>query len=103
VRSAHVAMPIQMPKFRKQNFIRFDCASPKDEAEKRFHHFTTHVCNFPVSYALTLTRPQVLPVVLKSAVQSANTVVFIPSSFDFIRVQNYLKKHAGVTFAVLSE
>jgi U3 small nucleolar RNA-associated protein 25 len=36
------------PTFMKQNFIRFDCASPKDEAEKRFHHFTTHVCRFPV-------------------------------------------------------
>lgn len=40
---------------------------------------------------------------LKSAVQSANTVIFIPSSFDFIRVQNYFRKHAGVTFTVLSE
>jgi U3 small nucleolar RNA-associated protein 25 len=87
----------------KQNFIRFDCASPKDEAEKRFHHFTTHVCRFPVLRAPTLTRSQVLPVVLKSAVQSANTAVFVPSSFDFIRVQNYFKKYAGVTFAVLSE
>jgi U3 small nucleolar RNA-associated protein 25 len=36
-------------------------------------------------------------------VQSSNTAVFIPSSFDFIRVQNYFKKQSGVTFAVLSE
>ena len=46
---------------------------------------------------------QLLPTVLKSAVQSANTVVFIPNSFDFIRVHNYFKKNARVTFTVLSE
>jgi hypothetical protein len=46
---------------------------------------------------------QLLPSVLKSAVQSSNTVVFVPSSFDFIRVHNYFRKHAGVTFTVLSE
>lgn len=87
----------------KQNFIRFDCVSPKDEAEKRFHHFTTQVCYLPHVMCLMLTPFQVLPTVLKSAVQSANTAIFIPSSFDFIRVHNYFKKHAGVTFAVLSE
>jgi U3 small nucleolar RNA-associated protein 25 len=44
-----------------------------------------------------------LPAVLKSAVQSANTIVFVPSSFDFIRVHNYFRKNAGVSFGVLSE
>lgn len=57
----------------------------------------------PMLCALMLTRPQVLPIVLKSAVQSANAAVFVPSSFDFISVHNYFKKHAGVTFTVLSE
>lgn len=47
--------------------------------------------------------PQILPVVMKSAVQSVNTVVFIPSSFDFIRVQNHFRKSLGVSFSVLSE
>ncbi|KAG6840475.1 hypothetical protein C0991_006458 [Blastosporella zonata] len=79
--------PVGVPEGIQQSFVHFDCVSPKDEAEKRFHHFTT----------------QLLPAVLKSAVQSANTAVFIPSSFDFIRVENYFKKHSGVTFAVLSE
>ncbi|KAG6919357.1 hypothetical protein DXG01_006905 [Tephrocybe rancida] len=79
--------PVGVPEGIQQSFVHFDCVSPKDEADKRFHHFTT----------------QLLPAVLKSAVQSANTVVFIPSSFDFIRVNNYFKKHAGVTFSVLSE
>ena len=70
-----------------QNFLHFDCTSPVNEPEKRFHYFTT----------------QVLPTVLKSAVQSTNTIIFVPSSFDFIRIQNYFRKQAGVTFTVLSE
>ena len=41
--------------------------------------------------------------VFKSAVQSTNTIIFIPSSFDFIRIQNYFRKQPGVTFSVLSE
>ena len=44
-----------------------------------------------------------LPAILKSAVQSANTVIFVPSSFDFIRVHNHFRKNVGVSFAVLSE
>ncbi|KAJ7282889.1 digestive organ expansion factor [Mycena rebaudengoi] len=79
--------PVDVPEGIDQNLTHFDCVNPKDEADKRFNYFTT----------------QVLPQVLKSAVQSANTAIFIPSSFDFIRVQNYFKKESGVTFAVLSE
>lgn len=67
--------------------MHFDCISPQDEPDKRFHHFTT----------------QLLPALLKSAVQSANTIVFIPSSFDFIRVHNWFRKQSGVSFAILSE
>lgn len=69
-----------------QNFIQFDCLSAKDELDKRFSHFTE----------------QLLPAVLKSAVQSANTVVFVPSSLDFTRIQNHFRKQQ-VSFAVLSE
>jgi len=79
--------PVQVPEGIDQNLTHFDCSNPKDEADKRFNYFTT----------------QLLPLVLKSAVQSSNTAVFVPSSFDFIRVQNYFKKHSGVSFAVLSE
>ncbi|KAF8199770.1 digestive organ expansion factor [Mycena galopus ATCC 62051] len=79
--------PVQVPEGIDQNLTHFDCSNPKDEADKRFNYFTT----------------QLLPLVLKSAVQSSNTAIFIPSSFDFIRVQNYFKKQSGVTFAVLSE
>lgn len=67
--------------------MHFDCNSPQDEAEKRFHHFTT----------------QTLPSILKSAVQSTNTVIFVPSSFDFIRVHAHLRNQPGLSFTVLSE
>ncbi|OCH93789.1 digestive organ expansion factor [Obba rivulosa] len=79
--------PVEVPEGIQQEFVQFDCVSPKDEAEKRFQYFTT----------------QLLPSVLKSAVQSVNTVVFVPSSFDFIRVQNHFRKNTGVSFTVLSE
>ncbi|THU96784.1 digestive organ expansion factor [Dendrothele bispora CBS 962.96] len=87
VRLDHRWSPIDVPEGIEQNFVRFDCASPKDEADKRFSYFTT----------------QLLPVVLKSAVQSANTLIFIPSYFDFVRVHNYFRTLSGVTFTVLSE
>ncbi|KAF9803461.1 hypothetical protein IEO21_09686 [Rhodonia placenta] len=87
VRTERKWTPVEVPAGIDQNFVQFDCSHPKDEPEKRFHHFTT----------------QILPVVMKSAVQSVNTVVFIPSSFDFIRVQNHFRKSLGVSFSVLSE
>ncbi|KAK0455529.1 digestive organ expansion factor [Desarmillaria tabescens] len=79
--------PIEVPDGISQDFVHFDCGNPNDEADKRFNHFTT----------------QLLPSVLKSAVQSANTVIFIPSYFDFIRVHNHFRKQKGVTYTVLSE
>ncbi|KAG1751370.1 uncharacterized protein EDB91DRAFT_1105029 [Suillus paluster] len=87
VRVEKIWPAIQVPESIDQTFIPFDCANPKDEPEKRFAYFTT----------------QLLPRVLKSAVQSANTVIFIPSSFDFIRVHNYFRKQTSVSFTVLSE
>ncbi|KAF5328624.1 hypothetical protein D9619_011630 [Psilocybe cf. subviscida] len=84
--------PIEVPAGINQSFVHFDCTNPVDEPEKRFHHFTT----------------QLLPAILKSAVQSTNTIVFVPSSFDFTRVHNHFRKSAaggggGMSFAVLSE
>ncbi|KAF9028435.1 digestive organ expansion factor [Hymenopellis radicata] len=79
--------PIQVPEGLHQDFVKFDCGNLVDESEKRFHHFTT----------------QTLPAILKSAVQSVNTAIFIPSSFDFIRIHNYFRKQNGLSFTVLSE
>ncbi|EPQ56900.1 DUF1253-domain-containing protein [Gloeophyllum trabeum ATCC 11539] len=79
--------PIVVPEGIDSTFVRFDCSGPKDEPDKRFTYFTT----------------QLLPATLKSAMQSANTVIFIPSSFDFIRVHNYFRKREDISFTVLSE
>jgi U3 small nucleolar RNA-associated protein 25 len=79
--------PIEVPEGINQEFVPFHCAGLKDEAEQRFKHFTT----------------QLLPNILKSAVQSANTVIFVPSSFDFIRVNNFFRKQEGISYTVLSE
>jgi U3 small nucleolar RNA-associated protein 25 len=97
--------PVGVPDGIEQNFVHFDCASPMDEVDKRFHHFTTQVCisHSILTPAMSNGVVQMLPAILKSAVQSANTAVFVPSSFDFIRVHNYFRKNAGVSFAVLSE
>ncbi|KAF8624645.1 hypothetical protein AX15_005796 [Amanita polypyramis BW_CC] len=35
--------PIEVPEGINQNFIHFDCSNPKDEPDRRFHHFTTQV------------------------------------------------------------
>ncbi|KAL4074091.1 hypothetical protein V8B97DRAFT_1938099 [Scleroderma yunnanense] len=78
---------LQVPASIDQLFIPFDCFNPKDEVDKRFNYFTT----------------QLLPKILKSAVQSTNTIVFVPSSFDFVRVHNYFRKQTGLSFTVLSE
>ncbi|KAL6300475.1 digestive organ expansion factor [Sparassis latifolia] len=87
VRTERRWAPVEVPEGIDQNFVQFSCSSLKDEADKRFQYFTT----------------QVLPAVLKSAVRSSNTVVFVPSSFDFIRVHNHFRKNTSVSFTVLSE
>lgn len=46
---------------------------------------------------------QLFPSVLKSAVQSVHTLIFVPSYFDFVRLQNHLKQLSDLSFAVLSE
>lgn len=86
VRTIRRWAPVQVPEGLDQNFIEFDCSSPKDELDKRFSHFTN----------------QLLPPVLKSAVQSANTVIFVPSSLDFIRIRNHFRRQQ-LSFTVLSE
>ncbi|KAI0032904.1 digestive organ expansion factor [Vararia minispora EC-137] len=78
--------PVQVPDGLDQNFMWFDCTGIKDEPDKRFVFFTT----------------QVLPTILKSAVQSSQTAIIIPSSLDFIRVQNHFRKQE-LSYAVLSE
>ncbi|KIJ55372.1 hypothetical protein M422DRAFT_57837 [Sphaerobolus stellatus SS14] len=79
--------PVAVPEGVDQKFSKFDCATPKSEPDKRFDYFTK----------------QILPSVFKSAVQSVNTLIFVPSSFDFIRLQNYFRKLPDPSVAILSE
>ncbi|PVF96106.1 DUF1253-domain-containing protein [Serendipita vermifera] len=86
-RSESIWPPIQVPEGVKQNFIKFECNNAQTEIDKRFEYFTT----------------QLFPSLVRSAVQSANTLIFIPSYFDYIRVKNWLKNQGTVSFTVLSE
>lgn len=98
--------PVAIPEGVRPDFEQFDCVSPTDEPEKRFQYFTTqvrHMSQRESDLGLTFMLHQMLPMVLKSAVQSVNTVIFVPSSFDFIRIHNYFRKNIGSPFAVLSE
>ena len=44
-----------------------------------------------------------LPALLKSAVSSSNTLIVVPSYFDFVRVTNHMRKMDKVSFAAISE
>ncbi|KAG9002111.1 rRNA-binding ribosome biosynthesis protein utp25 [Tulasnella sp. 427] len=78
---------VEIPEGIKQNFVKFECNNGRDEADARFEYFTK----------------EFFPSLKKSAVLSANTLLFIPSFFDFIRVRNWLKQNATVSVAFLSE
>ncbi|KZT43456.1 DUF1253-domain-containing protein [Sistotremastrum suecicum HHB10207 ss-3] len=79
--------PVKVPEGVQQNFVKFESSNPQTEPDQRFEYFTT----------------QLLPSVFKSAVQSANTVIFVPSYFDFVRVRRYLKELPEMSLAVLFE
>lgn len=51
---------------------------------------------------------QTLPTLLKSAVSSSQTLIFVPSYFDFVRLKRYLQKNisqlgSDFSFAAISE
>ncbi|KIO20315.1 hypothetical protein M407DRAFT_220818 [Tulasnella calospora MUT 4182] len=78
---------VEIPEGIKQNFVKFECNNGRDEADARFEYFTK----------------EFFPSLKKSAVLSANTLLFIPSYFDFIRVRNWMKQNATVSVAFISE
>ncbi|KDQ09561.1 hypothetical protein BOTBODRAFT_36967 [Botryobasidium botryosum FD-172 SS1] len=77
---------VKVPEGIKQEFVKFDCSNAREEVDKRFDYFTK----------------QFFPAILKSAVQSSSAILFIPSYFDFVRVQNWMRT-AEVSFVVISE
>lgn len=40
---------------------------------------------------------------LKSAVSSSQTIIFVPSYYDFVRVKRYMKKMDNFSFTSISE
>ncbi|KAJ3086507.1 hypothetical protein HK102_013019 [Quaeritorhiza haematococci] len=60
-----------------QIFQRVPCTSVRDADDARFKYFVE----------------KVLPTLKSSAILQKNTMIFIPSYFDFVRVRNYLKEH----------
>ncbi|OXG76614.1 U3 small nucleolar RNA-associated protein 25 [Cryptococcus neoformans Gb118] len=79
----------------RQVFERFDLEGPKgmngeaavDEVEKRLKFFTENT----------------IPALLRAAISRQNTLIVIPSYFDFVRVTNYLRKADKVSFTAISE
>ncbi|KAJ3317262.1 hypothetical protein HDV06_001818 [Boothiomyces sp. JEL0866] len=64
---------IQVP----QVFLKLPACSLKDLPDTRFNFFIS----------------KVLPTLRRSLVEQPNTLIIIPSYFDFVRVRNYLKEH----------
>ncbi|KAE8195718.1 hypothetical protein CF328_g4348 [Tilletia controversa] len=60
----------------RQVFVKFDCANVQAEADVRLAHFTT----------------KTLPALLKSAIASSKTLIFVPSYFDFVLLVDHLQK-----------
>ncbi|KAG8888060.1 rRNA-binding ribosome biosynthesis protein utp25 [Tulasnella sp. 332] len=78
---------VRIPEGIKQEFIRFDCNNAREEVDKRFEYFTR----------------EVFPKLRKSAVQSANTLIVVPSYFDFIRVRNWMMQDESISVVFISE
>ncbi|GAA6014423.1 hypothetical protein JCM11491_007048 [Sporobolomyces phaffii] len=78
----------QVPRGLKQVWNRFECESASALDDKRFEWFTQ----------------KTLPSLMKSAISSQQTIIFIPDYFDFIRVKRYLtKKLDDFSFTSISE
>ncbi|GAA5868766.1 hypothetical protein JCM3774_003883 [Rhodotorula dairenensis] len=82
----------RVPQGLKQIWNRFDTHDHHDEDDKRWEFFTT----------------KTLPTLLKSAVSSSETLIFVPSYFDFVRLKRYLSKNisslgSDFSFAAISE
>ena len=76
----HPALPART----RHTFARFDASTIATEPDARLAHFTS----------------KTLPTILKSAV--GHTLLFIPSYFDFVRIDDHLRKQR-VSYSALSE
>ncbi|GAA5880912.1 hypothetical protein JCM1840_003630 [Sporobolomyces johnsonii] len=77
----------RVPRGVRQVWSRFDAGEVWEEDDRRFEWFTT----------------KTLPTLLKSAISSSQTIIFVPSYFDFVRLKRYLSKLDNFSFASISE
>lgn len=105
----HDGVLARVPRGVKQIFSRFEVKDVQGEDDARFEWFTTKVRARLLSLvtssradALTLTA-QTLPMLRKSAVSSSQTLIFVPSYFDFVRLKRYFKTLDDFSFTSISE
>jgi U3 small nucleolar RNA-associated protein 25 len=103
----------KVPRGVRQVWTRFECEDVSLEEEKRFEWFTQKVrflffLSLLASVRLTSDFvAQTLPTLLRSAVSSSQTLLLVPSYFDFLRVKRYLATANSLpsdfSFAAISE
>ncbi|GAA5944130.1 rRNA-binding ribosome biosynthesis protein UTP25 [Sporobolomyces koalae] len=77
-----------VPRGLKQVWNRFECDRADQVDDKRFEWFTQ----------------KTLPNLMKSAISSQNTIIFVPDYFDFVRLKRYLSKKVNdFSFTSISE
>lgn len=91
----------------KQTFERVDMdlkggEGAVEEVEKRLAFFTKKVSWRQVEKCPKLTF-KTIPALLRSAVSRQNTLIIIPSYFDFVRITHFLRKNQLISFAAISE
>ena len=88
-KGAMLDLPPTVPPNTTQTFLRYDSPTPAEDPNARFHYFTS----------TTLTS-------LLRDRNSKGTLIFIPSSFDFIRLRNHFataNETASLSFGAISE
>jgi U3 small nucleolar RNA-associated protein 25 len=88
-KGAMLGLPPSLPPNTSQTFLRYDSPTPAKDPNVRFQYFTSTIL-------ASLLRDR----------HSRGTLVFIPSSFDFIRLRNHFatsNETASLSFGAMSE
>ncbi|CAE6437100.1 unnamed protein product [Rhizoctonia solani] len=85
VRQTRPYGPTPIPEGLVINWAKLNCDDPAKEPDVRFEYF----------------KEKIVPTILSSA--QAQTLVFVPSYFDYLRVYNHLVSHASTSVTGISE
>ncbi|KAF8712361.1 Utp25, U3 small nucleolar RNA-associated SSU processome protein 25, partial [Rhizoctonia solani] len=85
VRQTRPYGPTPIPEGLAINWVKLDCEDPAKEPDTRFEYF----------------KEKIVPDIMSSA--QAQTLVFVPSYFDYLRVYNHLVSHASTSVTGISE